>query len=929
MKQLPYKLLTLFFFSFFLSLNINAQFDPSVLIDFESTEKGILVPRMTTIQKDAITSPATGLLIYDTTLKTFCYYNGAEWVKLEPGSGHNTLDEAYDQGNPGNGRIITADNGAVEVNGTGANDAVTVTNSGDKNGIMATQSGGGNALDVNHSGTGNGLDVYHTSSGDGIYVAKEDNSTGRGIEVWHRGTGSAVKLRKELVGEGDALEIIQDRGDDGAQITTSDGGHGANIIQSDDGNGINMTHDGDGDGISITHSSTGDGLNINQTGTGNGAIITHLATGIGLQASNTAAGANHENIMEVTQNGQGNNTLNDPNGRAAVFKSTQANNVRPVVEALHTGKGPGVHGKTGSAAGAAPMAGVSGSGFTGDDNDPRMGVAGSSDKDNGVWGATAKGGTWASSASPSDIKAGVHGTLNFGGSEDYFAVAGIAGGYQGTGVLGVGEGERGHGVIGITGPDPATTRSVAGVWGLTREEAWGAFKTRYPLSDGPPAMSTKNQVAVLGQAKAKVAIWGESQEYIGSVSTTGGKLGLADIPGGIVAGAFTMAVQPGAFGIYSMAIDPMGTSGHFSKPGPGMGGLSTLAELSNSDGIAGLFRSLDESLTDPTILAEHFGLGPVIDARSHHEMTGGLAIFESMHPMNSATTFTVLNRGVGQVAYIETDNPANDTDVLIGKTVGTGSAGVFEVDNVASATSALIGLSNAVGAGIEAKNTTTGRSLLATKPGGSSGHVAEFVNSSPTNPTDGVRIASNATGSYACNIINTSTTIGFPKMALRVDGETELHGLSKVFGDLDVTGIITGAAKLFRIDHPLEPTEKYLCHMSIESSEMMNIYTGNVELDENGNATVLLPDWMEATNTDFRYQLTCIGGYAPVYIAEEVSNNQFSIAGGKPGLKVSWEISATRHDPFAKAQKFEPVVNKPTDKVGTYVHPEAYGIEEN
>ena len=121
MKQLPYKLLALIFFSFFFFLQLNAQFDPSVLIDFESTEKGILVPRMTETQREAINSPATGLLVYDTTVNTFYYFNGTAWIKIEAGGSNNTLDEAYDQGNPGNGRIITADNGAVEINGTGAN----------------------------------------------------------------------------------------------------------------------------------------------------------------------------------------------------------------------------------------------------------------------------------------------------------------------------------------------------------------------------------------------------------------------------------------------------------------------------------------------------------------------------------------------------------------------------------------------------------------------------------------------------------------------------------------------------------------------------------------------------------------------------------------------------------------------------------------
>ena len=63
---------------------------------------------------------------------------------------------------------------------------------------------------------------------------------------------------------------------------------------------------------------------------------------------------------------------------------------------------------------------------------------------------------------------------------------------------------------------------------------------------------------------------------------------------------------------------------------------------------------------------------------------------------------------------------------------------------------------------------------------------------------------------------------------------------------------------------------------------MRNQYEGMVTLDQNGRAVVQLPDYFDALNADegIHYQLTCVGGYAPVYIAQEVDGNQFSIAGG-------------------------------------------------
>ena len=65
---------------------------------------------------------------------------------------------------------------------------------------------------------------------------------------------------------------------------------------------------------------------------------------------------------------------------------------------------------------------------------------------------------------------------------------------------------------------------------------------------------------------------------------------------------------------------------------------------------------------------------------------------------------------------------------------------------------------------------------------------------------------------------------------------------------------------------------------------------------ESGEATVVLPDYFEALNEDFRYQLTCVGGFANVYIADKVNNNQFKIAGGAKDLEVSWQVTGVRHD---------------------------------
>jgi hypothetical protein len=61
---------------------IGAQSTPpaSALVEIRSTTKGFLKPRLTTTEKSAITSPATGLEVYDSTTNTPNYFNGTTWV---------------------------------------------------------------------------------------------------------------------------------------------------------------------------------------------------------------------------------------------------------------------------------------------------------------------------------------------------------------------------------------------------------------------------------------------------------------------------------------------------------------------------------------------------------------------------------------------------------------------------------------------------------------------------------------------------------------------------------------------------------------------------------------------------------------------------------------------------------------------------------
>ncbi len=220
------------------------------------------------------------------------------------------------------------------------------------------------------------------------------------------------------------------------------------------------------------------------------------------------------------------------------------------------------------------------------------------------------------------------------------------------------------------------------------------------------------------------------------------------------------------------------------------------------------------------------------------------------------------------------DNNSNNNALTVNKTVGDGSAGSFAITNAASNPNA---------------------SIYALTTGAGQAGLFQINNAGNTSP-----------------VIET----------LRNGGG--LH--ARFNGNVQVTGNLTKGSGTFKIDHPLDPESKYLSHSFVESPDMMNIYNGNSVCNAQGEVVVKLPDWFESLNDDYRYQLTCIGGAAPVYVASELENNTFTIAGGAPGLKVSWQVTGIRRDAYAMANRVQVEEQKPEHLIGFYLHPEAFGL---
>jgi hypothetical protein len=153
----------------------------------------------------------------------------------------------------------------------------------------------------------------------------------------------------------------------------------------------------------------------------------------------------------------------------------------------------------------------------------------------------------------------------------------------------------------------------------------------------------------------------------------------------------------------------------------------------------------------------------------------------------------------------------------------------------------------------------------------------------------------------------------------------DFRGTTNVVGQLYADKLTVFGSKNFKIDHPLDPANKYLVHSCIESPDRMNIYNGNVTTDVEGDAIVELPSYFSALNVNFRYQLTVIGQFAQAIVAKEIDGNQFIIKTDKPNVKVSWQVTGVRQDAYARAHPMVVEEEKSPEERDAYRFPELYG----
>ena len=120
----------------------------------------------------------------------------------------------------------------------------------------------------------------------------------------------------------------------------------------------------------------------------------------------------------------------------------------------------------------------------------------------------------------------------------------------------------------------------------------------------------------------------------------------------------------------------------------------------------------------------------------------------------------------------------------------------------------------------------------------------------------------------------------------------------------------------------------YLYHSFVESPDMMNIYNGNVITDDAGYATIAMPEWFDALNAEFRYQLTVIDDsddFILAKVTQKMHNNRFTIRTSAPYTEVSWQVTGIRIDAYAREHRIPVEEYKPARERGLYEHPELFG----
>src|SRR5882724_3647859 len=155
----------------------------SAILDIKSINKGMLAPRMTTVQRTAIATPAAGLLVYDTDTNSFWFYTGSAWSNLSASGTLGWLLTGNSGTNPATNFIGTTDNTNLRFKINNSN-AGYLTNDG--NVFWGLRSGHSNTS--GYSNIAIGIDALKLNTSSSNLVAIGDSA------LFNNGTGAVLAI---------------------------------------------------------------------------------------------------------------------------------------------------------------------------------------------------------------------------------------------------------------------------------------------------------------------------------------------------------------------------------------------------------------------------------------------------------------------------------------------------------------------------------------------------------------------------------------------------------------------------------------------------------------------------------------------------------------------------------------------------------------
>ncbi len=543
------------------------------------------------------------------------------------------------------------------------------------------------------------------------------------------------------------------------------------------------------------------------------------------------------------------------------------------IEGIAMGTGPDAYGVLGESTNPTGAGVV---GYASAQSGVNSGVRGQSlsESGTGVYGAGQAAGVRGFALGPTGR--GVYGFATAASGENY-------------GVYGRSESPDGHGV---SGDAAATTGNTVGVEGMASSTSGIGVR-------GHAGATTGSTTGVLGTSASTSGI-GVRGEATASSGVSYGVWGQSPSPTGRGVLGYATATSGVNFGVYGRSDSPDGS---------GVLGWNTAVSGSTAYGVWGEAASNQARAVfgDATAAA-----GPATGIYGRAASTTGTGV---RGEASAATGNTVGIRG----------SAASTTGTgVLGDALATSGSNIGVLARTASGE----------GAGLRAENTATS--------GAGNGHALEVIGNLPSGDTMSVQangtgsawaIRATSAGSQVINAELTSTTTSGSTISAIANTVTGRAGYfqnavgqaAQFVGSVDVSGTLSKGGGSFKIDHPLDPANRFLLHSFVESPDMMNVYNGNIVTDARGYATIELPEWFEALNRDFRYQLTVIGTFAQAIVSKKVEHNRFEIRSSQPGVEVSWQVTGIRRDAWAEKHRIPVEVQKAPAERGKYLHPELYG----